>query len=104
MILLSLIYPIIGTPPNCELCHSPCYDNWNRYIGDEASEIRRMQSNVTALLAKFGGMSYSRVEMELQWLNSNLTAISRTFEGARYNTSQKLGQFTMVSFSSTFIN
>ena len=57
-----------------------------------------MQSNVTALLSKFGGMSYSRVELELQWLNSNLTTISRTFEGARYNTSHKLGQFNMVSF------
>ena len=23
----------IGIPPDCELCHSPCYGNWQQYIG-----------------------------------------------------------------------
>ncbi|XP_066933957.1 laminin subunit gamma-1-like [Clytia hemisphaerica] len=86
----------IGTPPHCELCHSPCYDNWNNYINREASEIARMQANVTSLLSKFGGMSYERIEMELDWLNGNLSAASTAFSGARYNTSEKLEQFKVI--------
>jgi len=85
-----------GSPPNCELCHEPCYDNWQRYIDKEASEIARMHANVTALLSKFGGMTYERIETELDWLNGNLTVATKAFSGARYNTSEKLQQFQMV--------
>ena len=58
-----------------------------------------MQANVTSLLSKFGGMSYERIEMELDWLNGNLTTASTAFSGARYNTSEKLEQFKVVRFS-----
>ncbi|XP_057289958.1 laminin subunit gamma-1-like [Hydractinia symbiolongicarpus] len=86
----------IGTPPNCELCHSPCYDNWQNYIDQEAADIARLHSNVTYLLSKFGGMSYENVQSHLTWLNGNLTYVMDVFSGANYNTTAKEGQFKQI--------
>lgn len=87
----------VGTPPNCELCHSPCYDNWQNYIDQEAADIARLHSNVTYLLSKFGGMSYENVQSHLTWLNGNLTYVMDVFSGANYNTTAKEGQFKQVN-------
>ena len=89
---------ILGSPPNCELCHSPCYDNWQNYIQQESDDIARLQMNVTDLLSRFGGMSYESIQSQLTWLNGNLTYVMDVFSGANYNTSAKEAQFQRVSF------
>ena len=101
--VLSLSFIVInflhlGSPPHCELCHSPCYDNWQKYIENEENDIAQMKKNVTDLLSKFGGMTYEHIETELSLLNGNLTMASKVFSGARYNTSAMEQQFKKVSW------
>lgn len=87
----------LGTPPDCELCHSPCYDNWQDYINTESRDIEALHQNVTALLSKFGGMTSQQIEEELAILNGNLSYVMNVFQGARYNTSAKELQFKQVT-------
>ena len=91
----------LGTPPDCELCHSPCYDNWQKYIENEAHDISNMQKNITNLLSKFGGMTYEHIETQLSWLDGNLSTAINVFSGARYNTSVKEQQFRKVNIGVT---
>ena len=86
----------IGTPPNCELCHSPCYDNWQTYIDNEAADIGSTQGNLTDILSKFGSLGYNRVKEHLNWLRSNLTYITDIFTSGTYNTSMKEQQFQQI--------
>lgn len=86
----------IGKPPNCELCHSPCYDNWQTYIDNEAGDIAATQKNITDILSRFGGLSYDSVKGHLNWLGKNLSYISDIFTSGNYNTSMKDQQFQQI--------
>lgn len=87
---------IIGTPPNCNLCVEPCYNNWNNYVSQEVSTLANLMSNTSSLLALFGSTSYSQTSTQLQILNDNLTYASRVYEGAQYDTRSKETQFQQV--------
>ncbi|XP_065068970.1 laminin subunit gamma-1-like [Rhopilema esculentum] len=88
-----------GTPPNCELCVEECYNNWNGYISTETGRLANLMANTSALLARFGSMSYSQINTEIQILNNNLTYASTVFEGAQYDTRAKEAQFRQIETS-----
>ena len=92
-----MFFGVTGTPPNCELCVEECYNNWNGYISTETGRLANLMVNTSALLARFGSMSYSQINTEIQILNNNLTYASTVFEGAQYDTRAKEAQFRQVS-------
>ena len=85
-----------GKPPYCELCHSPCYYNWQQYIEQEKLDIQVLNQNVTDMFNKFGGLSYHEIAHQLRILNANLTFSAKMFDGARYNTMDKEHNFLQV--------
>ena len=86
----------LGTPPDCNLCIEPCYNNWNSYISQEGTTIANLMANTSALLALFGSTPYSQTNTQLQILNDNLTYASTVYEGAQYDTRSKETQFRQV--------
>ncbi|XP_065644500.1 laminin subunit gamma-1 isoform X1 [Hydra vulgaris] len=89
----------IGTPPECELCHSPCYDNWQKYIDGEVEDINDLNNNVTNLLVRFGSMKYEDISSALSELDINLTYAMNVFTGGIYNTSAKDKQFNQIEMN-----